>query len=114
MSTEVLPVLAVKLWVPSVRVAPTGIALTVSDASVLASPVRPLTVGPRLSAMAAPSSPVSATGARLGASGLTVPASVALVAVLRLRSGAFAGAASEIVKLVWLVGVMVRLDSDQV
>src|ERR1700746_4062536 len=50
-------------------------------------PVTPLTVAPRLSAMAAPSIPVSATGARLGASGLTVMASVALAVVLRLAWG---------------------------
>src|ERR1700751_1373946 len=113
MSTAVLPVLAVKLLVPSVKVAPTGMALTTREASVLVSPVRPLTVAPRLSAMAAPSIPVSATGARLGASGLTVTASVALGGGLGLLSGALLVAASESVKLAWLVGVTVRLASDQ-
>src|ERR1700752_1329283 len=113
MSTAVLPALAVKLWVASGRGAPTGIPLTTGDASELASPVRLLTVAPRLSAMAAPSTPVSATGARLGASGLTVTASVALVVVLRLPSGSLLVAASESVKLASFVGVTVRLDSVQ-
>src|ERR1700752_4943077 len=113
MSTAVLPVLAGKLWGPAVRGAPTGRALTTRDASELASPARPLTVAPRLSAMAEPSTPVSATGARLGASGLTVTASVALVVVLRLPSASLVVAASESVKLASFVGVTVRLDSVQ-
>src|SRR4030088_1929984 len=74
-SREVLPALAVKVWVPSLRTAPSGMALTTTVARALASPARPLTVVPRLSAIAEPSSPVAATGATVGAGGLTVTAS---------------------------------------
>ena len=74
---------------------------------------RPVTVVPRLSAIAEPSTPVSATGATVGAVGLTVIASVALVVVLRLPSASFSVAAMLSVKLLSLAGVMVRLDRLQ-
>src|SRR6202040_925804 len=88
-------------------------ALTTKVASALASPDRPLTVGPRLSAIEAPSSPLLATGATVGASGLTVTASVAVVVVLRLPSASLAVAATPSVKLTSLVGVMARLARFQ-
>src|ERR1700681_2177364 len=112
-STEVLPALAVKVWVPSLRTAPTGMALTTTVARALASPARPLTVVPRLSAIAAPSSPLAATGATVGASGLTVTASVALVVVLRLPSASRGVTAALYVKLASLAGVTVRLARFQ-
>ena len=40
MSTDSLPALAVKLWVPSLSTAPSGIVLTTSDARLLLSPVK--------------------------------------------------------------------------
>src|SRR6202022_526616 len=88
-----LPAVAVNVCVPSLRVAPTGMAPTTNEASELASPARPLTVAPRLSAIGDPSSPVSATGASVGASGLTVTLSVAVVTALRLPSASRAVAA---------------------
>src|SRR6202521_4919596 len=112
-STEVLPALAVKVCVPSLSVAPSGMALTTTGASELASPARPLTVVPILSAIDAPSSPLVATGATVGASGLTVTASVAVVVVLRLPSASLAVAATLSVKLTSLVGVMARLARFQ-
>src|SRR5690242_21173525 len=77
-SMAVCPALAVKLWpLPSLRVAPTGMALTTSDARELLSPVSPPTVAlivPNL--IDAPSTPISAEGDQLtvAASGLTVTA----------------------------------------
>src|SRR5207253_1489979 len=112
-STAVWPADAVKLWLPSLSVAPTGIAPTTSEARLLLSPARPLTVAPRFSAIAAPSTPLSATGARVGASGLTVTVSVAVVVVLRLPSPSAVVAATLSVKLASLVGVIVRLDRVQ-
>src|SRR6202049_4777011 len=103
-STEVLPALAVKVWVPSLSVAPSGMALTTTVARALASPARPLTVAPRLSAMAAPSRPLAATGARPGASGLTVTASLAVVVVLRLPSASRVVAATLRAKLAAAAG----------
>jgi hypothetical protein len=47
-STEVLPVEAVNVLVPSVSVAPTGIVLTISDCRLLLSPDRLLTVAARV------------------------------------------------------------------
>src|SRR5947209_6016447 len=82
-------------------------ALTTSAASELASPARPLTLAPRSSAIADPSRPVSARGASVGASGLTVTVSLALVGELRLQLGWAAGGASASVKLAVLVGVTV-------
>src|ERR1700680_1454832 len=112
-STEVLPALAVKVCVPSLSVAPGGMALTTNVASALASPARPLTVAPRSSAIEAPSSPLAATGARLGASGLTVTASLAVAVVLRLPSASRLVAATPSVKLTSLAGVMARLARFQ-
>src|SRR3979490_991483 len=88
-------------------------ALTTTVASELASPARPLTVVPMLSAIEAPSSPLLATGATVGASGLTVTASLAVVVVLRLPSASLAVAATLSVKLTSLVGVMARLARFQ-
>src|ERR1700681_2364392 len=88
-------------------------ALTSTVASELASPARPLTVAPRLSAIEPPSSPLAATGATVGASGLTVTPSVAVVVVLRLPSTSLAVAATLSVKLTSLVGVMARLARFQ-
>src|SRR6202158_4360859 len=84
-------------------------ALTTRVASALASPDRPLTVVPRLSAIEAPLSPLVATGATGGASGLTVSASLAVVLVLRLLSASLLLAATLSVKLASLVGVMPTL-----
>src|ERR1700724_135053 len=88
-------------------------AVTTKVASALASPDRPVTVVPRSSAIEAPSSPLLATGATVGASGLTVTASVAVVVVLRLPSASLAVAATPSVKLTSLVGVMARLARFQ-
>src|SRR6202049_1545543 len=88
-------------------------ALTTNVASELASPARPLTVVPRVSAIDAPSSPLVATGARLGARGLPVTASVAGGVVLRLPSASRVVAATPSVKLTSLVGVMARLARFQ-
>src|SRR6202049_739805 len=88
-------------------------ALTTTVASALASPPRPLTVVPILSAIDAPSSPLAATGATVGASGLTVTASVAVVVVLRLPSASLGVAAALREKLMALVGVMARLARFQ-
>src|ERR1700694_656048 len=89
-------------------------ALTMTDARLLLSPERLLTVAPRLRAMAAPSSPVAATGASDGASGLTVTASVAVAVVLRLPSASLVVAATLSVKFASLVGVIERLPRVQV
>src|SRR6202165_4784191 len=113
--TEVLPALAVKLWPwPSLSVAPTGIALTSSDCSELLSPVRLLTLAARVpSVTAAPSVPgVLAPQVAVGASGLTVTASVTL-AVLVLPSASSVVAVAVRVKFASLVGVTVRLESVQ-
>src|SRR2546423_1535874 len=71
-STAVLPAPAVKLSGPSDSVTPAGIVLPTTEAGSLSSPARPLMLAPRSSAIGEPSSPVSATGASVGASGLTV------------------------------------------
>src|ERR1700674_1218578 len=89
-------------------------ALTMTDARLLLSPERLLTVAPRLRAMAAPSSPVAATGASDGASGLTVTASVAGAVGRRWPSAAAGGGGPEGVKFVSLVGVIERLPRVQV
>src|SRR6202171_6127339 len=88
-------------------------ALTTTVASALASPARPLTVVPILSAIDAPSSPLAATGATVGASGVTGTASVAVGVVLRLPSASLVVAATLSVKLTSLVGVMARLARFQ-
>src|ERR1700694_3472018 len=77
-------------------------ALTMTDARLLLSPARLLTVAPRLRAIAA-------TGASDGASGLTVTCSVAVAVVLRLPSASLLVAATLSVKLASLVGVIERL-----
>src|SRR3977135_1538003 len=101
-------------------------ALTTTVARELASPARPLTVVPMLSAIDAPSIPLVATGATVGASGLTVTASVAVgvgglpvtasvavVVVLRLPSASRVVAATLRVKLASAAGVMARLARFQ-
>src|SRR6202023_3950731 len=88
-------------------------ALTTMVARALASPARPVTVVPMLSAIDAPSIPLVATGATVGASGLTVTASVAVVVVLRLPSASRAVAATLRGKLASLAGVMARLARFQ-
>src|SRR3981189_2878262 len=88
-------------------------ALTITVASELASPARPLTVVPILSAIEAPSSPLLATGATVGASGLAGAASVAVVVGVRLPSASLVVAATLSVKLTSLVGVMARLARFQ-
>src|SRR5207253_1528298 len=108
------PAVAVKLVPkPAVKSDPTGIALTTSEDRLLLSPAAPLTVTPRLSAIAVPSTPISATGATLGAVGFTVTSSVPLVVVDRLPSASFAVAAIPSVKFASFAGVMVRLDRFQ-
>ena len=59
-----------------------------------------------------PSTPVAATGANVGASGLTVIASVAVVAVLSCPCESFCVAETLRLKFASLTGVMVRDDSD--
>src|SRR3979411_1292113 len=88
-------------------------ALTTTVARELASPARPLTVVPMLSAIDAPSLPRVATGATVGASGLTVTASVAVVVVLRLPSASRVVAATLRVKLASAAGVMAGLARFQ-
>src|SRR6202047_3102596 len=88
-------------------------ALPTKVASAVAPPDRPLPVVRRLSAIEAPSSPLLATGATVGASGLTVTASLAVVVVLRLPSASLTVAATLSVKLTSLVGVMARLARFQ-
>src|SRR5262249_57892445 len=84
-STEVLPDVAVKLWpCPSLGVAASGMALITGECRLLAglSPLGPfslLRVSPRLRAIGEPSTPFPATGASVGASGLTETASVLVV-----------------------------------
>src|SRR5437016_8270293 len=95
-SADVLPPLSVPPRRSSaLSTAPTGIALTTSEDRLLLSPAAPLTVTPGLSAIAVPSTPISATGATLGAVGFTVTSSVPLVVVDRLPSASFAVARSE-------------------
>src|SRR5437763_869297 len=83
---SVCPALAVKLRpLPSRRVVPTVIPLTTSEAGELLSPAGPLTVALIVpSAIGEPSPPVSVDGDQLavGASGFTVTASVACVALI--------------------------------
>src|ERR1700686_113185 len=88
-------------------------ALTTTVASALASPARPLTVVPILSAIDAPSSPLPATGATVGASGLRGTAPVGGGGGLRLPSASWVVAATLSVKLTSLVGVMARLARFQ-
>src|SRR3979490_2553062 len=88
-------------------------ALTTTVARELAAPARPLTVVPMLSAIDAPSIPLVATGATVGASGLTVTASVAVVGVLRLPSASRVGAATLGGKWASAAGVMARLARFQ-
>ena len=113
MSTIVLPTVAVKVCVPSVSLAPTGIALTTSEAKLFVSPVSLLTVAPRLSAMAEFSTPVTAKGVSVGASGSTVTVSVAVATVLRLPSISLTVAATLSVKLTSVADVTVRFDNTQ-
>src|SRR5690348_4939238 len=116
-SMAVCPALAVKLWpLPSLRVAPTGMALTTSDASELLSPASPPTVAlivPNL--IDEPSTPISAEGDQLtaGASGLTVTASVVLTGAPRLPSASCSVAVTVSVKLVSVVGVIIKFARDQ-
>src|ERR1019366_2666994 len=62
-SARALLELGVNVGVLSLSVAPSGTALTTTVARELASPARPLTVVPMVSAIDAPSSPLVATGA---------------------------------------------------
>src|ERR1700722_13153138 len=110
--TDVLPVVAVKVLTPSLSVAPTGMALIVSVARLLLSPARFLAFAPRFNAIGDPSTPVTATGANVGASGLTVIASVAAVAALSCPCESFCVAETLRLKFASLTGVMVRDDSD--
>src|SRR3984893_2321111 len=79
-------------------------ALTSRLASALASRARPLMGAPRSSAIAEPSRPLAAAGARPGASGVTVTASVALAVVLRLPSASRVVAGGLRVKLASVTG----------
>ena len=73
-STDVVPAAAVKLWpFPSVSTAPTGIALTASEARLLVSPDEDVTIRPGLSAMAAPSVPLTAVGVNVNGPPLGSP-----------------------------------------
>src|ERR1700716_4174526 len=98
---------------PSLSVGPGGMALTTTVARELASPARPLTVVPMSSAIDAHSIPLVATGATVGASGLTVTASVAVVVVLGLPSASRVVAATLRVKLASAAGGMGRLAGVQ-
>lgn len=111
-STEVCPVVAVKLCVPSLSFAPTGITLTTNDDRLLLSPGRFLTVTPRFSKIAEPSVPETLAGASAGASGVTLIVFVAL-AVLVLPAASVSLAVA--VKLIpaSLGGVISSEDSFQ-
>src|SRR5258708_31174352 len=87
----VLPAAAVKLRVPSVSVAPTGIAVTIRDCSVLLSPARPLIVSVRVPRRIADPSRTrfNSSHAIIAVAGLSVTDSVAL-AVLVLPLASFA------------------------
>ena len=110
--TDVLPVVAVKVLTPSLSVAPTGMALIVSVARLLLSPAKFLALAPRFNAIGDPATPVTATGANVGASGLTIIASVAVVAVLSCPCESFCVAETLRLKFAAFRGVMVRDDSD--
>ena len=100
--------------IPSVKTAPAVAPLSFSVERLLLSPVKPLTVTPRFSAIAEPSTPVSATGVTVAASGFTVTASVVVAVVLRLPSLSFSVAATVSVKFVSFAGLMVSVDKFQV
>src|SRR5438067_11963787 len=89
-------------------------ALTSSDCSELPSPARPLTVAASVpSVIAAPSVlGVLALQVSVGASGLTVTASV-MLAVLVLPSASSVVAVAVRVKFASLVGVTFRLGSEE-
>src|SRR4029077_19799259 len=113
MFVDVLPAVAVKEWpLSSLSTAPTGMALTTTEAQLLASPETLLSAAPRFNAIGDPSTPVSATGAKVGASGLTVIASVAVVAVLSCPCESICVAETLRLKFASLRGVMARDDSD--
>src|SRR4029077_8956572 len=113
MFVDVLPAVAVKEWpLPSLSTAPTGMALTIMEAQLLASPETLLSAAPRFNVTGDPSTPVAATGANVGASGLTVIASVAVVAVLSCPCESFCVAETLRLKFAAFRGVMVRDDSD--
>ena len=106
--TEVLPVAAVKLWVPSARVTPAGSPASISDCRLLLSPLRPLTVSLKVPrAIGEPAVPLAEPldHATLGASGSTVTASLTL-ALLVLPAASCSVAVAVNVKLVSLGGVI--------
>src|SRR5436190_651260 len=84
-------------------------ALTSTLASALASPARGLTLVWSSGTMGARSRPLAATGSTLGASGLTLMLSLALLVVLRLPSPSRAVAATLSVKLLALLVVTAAL-----
>src|ERR1700726_3872364 len=88
-------------------------ALTTTVARALASPARPLTVVPMLSAIDAPSIPLVATGAPVGASGLKGTASGHVGVGLGLAPPSRVVAAALRVKLASAAGVMARLARFQ-
>src|SRR5512146_1923539 len=71
------PVIVSVLPLLLLRVVPLGRLLRVTAARLLLSPESPLTARPRLRGMAWPTLPATADGATVGASGLTVTASLA-------------------------------------
>jgi hypothetical protein len=115
-STVVVPVMAVNVLTPSVSIAPTGMALTTRDFRVLVSPARLLTVlvmAPRV--MPEPSTPDEGAAAQptVGATGVTVMASVVVEDVV-LPSASLVVVAMERLKLTSLAGVTFRAARFQV
>ena len=65
--TDVLPAVAVKVLTPSLSVAPTGNGADRQRRQAVAVARQILALAPRSNAIADPSTPVSATGANVGA-----------------------------------------------
>src|SRR5438105_2484727 len=93
--------------------APAVAKIMFSADRLLLSPVRPFTVTPRFSAIAEPSTPVSATGVSIAFCVLTVIASVLFALSLHDALPIFSVAATVSVKLVAFAGVIVSADRFQ-
>src|SRR5262249_28694524 len=101
-STDVEPDCTVKLWVPSLSVAPIGMSPTNSEESVLS----PLAEAMIFNAIGVPSTPSTDTAETLGASGSTITSSLVL-AVLVWPSRSVAVAVTLRVKFVSLAALIV-------
>ena len=107
-STDVEPDCTVKLWVPSLSVAPIGMSPTNSEESVLS----PLAEAMIFNAIGVPSTPSTDTAETLGASGSTITSSLVL-AVLVWPSRSVAVAVTLRVKFVSLAALIVRVERFQ-